>query len=152
MTSSYRLLRAKWSIRQASYTTRCSLKNVIPTRINNWMLWNWIKCYISWTRSDSSSELTSACSLRINEDKRVRSTRFHCLAATAVFIFKTSTFLQSLDQQWIPTWSHKMPVWCLQCCYNSRLNILFRAHAGRSFVSCFLERFSMHKNSNNKNN
>lgn len=38
VTSSYLLLRAKWSIRQESYTAMCSLKNAIPARINNLML------------------------------------------------------------------------------------------------------------------
>lgn len=43
VTSSPLLLCAKWSIRQASYTTMCSLKNTLPARINNSMLYSQIE-------------------------------------------------------------------------------------------------------------
>lgn len=38
VTSSYLLIRAKWSIRQAPYTAVRSLKTTISARINNLML------------------------------------------------------------------------------------------------------------------
>lgn len=89
VTSSCCLLRAKWSIRQAACTIRCSLKTRFP-RINNLNLYyenesNVISAGFSHVQS---SELTLASSLRINEDQRMRSSGFHCF-----IIVKTSRLL-----------------------------------------------------------
>lgn len=111
VTSSCCLLRAKWSIRQAACTIRCSLKTRFP-RINNLNLYyenesNVISAGFSHVQS---SELTLASSLRINEDQRMRSSGFHCF-----IIVKTSRLL----------------------CFYNRPNFLFRVLAETSTMPFF---------------
>lgn len=77
VTSSYFLLHAKWSIRQASYITTCSFKITKPARMNHLMLCSQIELNVI---SAGLSELTYI-------SMQLRSTSIHCLVTTTKFHF-----------------------------------------------------------------
>lgn len=77
VTSSYFLLHAKWSIRQASYITTCSFKITKPARMNHLMLCSQIELNVI---SAGLSEWTYI-------SLQLRRTSNYCVVTTTIFHF-----------------------------------------------------------------
>lgn len=124
VTSSYLLIRAKWSIRQAPYTAVCSLKSTISARINNLMLCSQIQSNLISTGL-SQTHWVNLHQLAVMEDKKKRSTWTHCLAFSLSkhisAISESKMSAGSIRQKGLSCVCHDVTVVSLTCCWGLTL-------------------------------